>query len=316
MVQTIVIAIAAGLAAALLFLAPESGSVLAFPLFVLTGLPLAIATFGWGLAAGAGAAAVAAVVIFAVYPTSIVTPAMFLCLFGVPIVWLANFAGTVHPLGTGDAGLDRREPGTDLVQLVATVIVALIAAALVSGYNSATLVREVTTAMLGVLTQLSATPTPTAEQIQPLVGIYVRLLPFVTALMLTAIFAFDLWVGALVARNSRRMTGNLAPLWSVEPPAILFPAFVAALVLTFFPGVAGDLGKVAAGALFGGFVLVGLAVVHALTRGSSSRLPLRVLCYLLLFFSGVPAILLAITGIAEIFLRLRQRRPLDRTSSH
>lgn len=316
MVQTLIIAVAAGFAAALLFLAPESGSVLAFPLFVLTGLPLAIATFGWGLAAGAGAAAAAAIVIFAVYPASIVTPAMFLCLFGVPIVWLANFAGSVHPLGTGDAGLDRRELGTDLMQLVATVIVSVVAAALVSGYNSTTLVGEVTAAMLGVMTQLGTTPAPTAEQIQPLVGIYVRLLPFVTALMLTAIFVFDLWVGVLVARNSRRMTGNLAPLWSVEPPGILFPAFVVAVVLAFVPGIAGDVGKVAAGALFGGFVLVGLAVVHALTRGSSSRLPLLVLCYLLLFFSGVPAVLLAIAGIAEIFLRLRQRRPLDRTSSH
>ena len=316
MVQTIIIAIGAGVAAALLFLAPASGSALAFPLFVLTGLPLAIATFGWGLAAGAGATAAAAIVIFAVYPASIVTPAMFLCLFGVPIVWLANFAGTVHPLGTGDAGLDRRELSTDLVQLVATVFVAVVAGALVSGYDSATLVHEVTTAMISVMTSLGTTPAPTAEQIQPMVAIYVRLLPFVTALMLTAIFTFDLWVGALVARNSRRMTGNLAPLWSVETRTFLLPAFVAALALAFVPGVAGDIGKVAAGALFGGFVLVGLAVVHALTRGSSSRLPLLVLCYLLLFFSGVPAILLALAGIAEIFLRLRQRRPLDRTSSH
>ena len=51
--QAILIGIAAGFAAALLFLAPVGGTPLAFPLFVLTGLPLALAGLGWGLTAGA-----------------------------------------------------------------------------------------------------------------------------------------------------------------------------------------------------------------------------------------------------------------------
>jgi hypothetical protein len=316
MVQTIVIAVGAGLAAALLFLAPASGSTLAFPLFVLTGLPLAIATFGWGPLAGTGAAILAAVGIFAIYPESIVTAVMFLCLFGVPVVWLSWFAGASRPIGTGDTGLQRHDLGSDLVQLVATVVVAIVIAGLVSGYDSSALVDDATRAMLDVVNSLGSGPATTAEEIQPMVKVYIGLLPFVAALMLAAIFTVDLWIGALVARGSGRLTGDLSPLWSAELPMLLLPAFVVGLALAFFPGVVGELGKVIAGASFASFVLAGLALLHALTRGWSSRVPLLILCYLLLVFSGVPAILLAIAGVADVFLHLRQRRSVDRTPSH
>ena len=52
MTQSIFVGIGAGLAAALLFLAPVSGTALAFPLFALTGLPIAIAGLGWGVVGG------------------------------------------------------------------------------------------------------------------------------------------------------------------------------------------------------------------------------------------------------------------------
>jgi len=53
--QPILIGIAAGIAAALLFLAPIGATLIAFPLFLLTGLPIAIAALGWGLVGGAAA---------------------------------------------------------------------------------------------------------------------------------------------------------------------------------------------------------------------------------------------------------------------
>ncbi|MEX0852388.1 MAG: hypothetical protein WD036_03770, partial [Bauldia sp.] len=63
MVQFILVGILAGLAAALMFLAPVSGTALAFPLFALAGLPLAIAGLGWSpLAAGVAAIAAAAAI--------------------------------------------------------------------------------------------------------------------------------------------------------------------------------------------------------------------------------------------------------------
>ena len=51
-VRIILVGIGAGLAAALLFLSPIGGTLLAFPLFVLSGFPIAIAGFGWRPASG------------------------------------------------------------------------------------------------------------------------------------------------------------------------------------------------------------------------------------------------------------------------
>ena len=316
MVQTILIAVAAGLAAALLFLAPASGSMLAFPLFILSGLPLAIATFGWGVRAGAIAAVSGAVVTYLVYPASPVSPAMFLCLFGLPVVWLARLAGRPYPLGSGSAGLEWYPLSRLLLQLVGTVVVALLAAGIVAGYDPDTLVHDAAAALVDVIGSVETNPAPTAASIEPAVRIYVSFMPFVVGAIVTAIFTFDLWLGALVARGSGRATRRPDPLWSVELPGALLPAFVIAAVFAFFPGLIGELGKLVAGAIFGSFVLVGLAVAHALTRGSPSRIPLLVLAYILLVFSGVPALLFALVGAADNFLRLRSRRPTPQPPSH
>ena len=58
MVQLVLIGIGAGLAAALLFASPIGGTSLAFPLFCVTGVPIAIAGFGWTPLAAAIAALV------------------------------------------------------------------------------------------------------------------------------------------------------------------------------------------------------------------------------------------------------------------
>lgn len=309
MVQTILIAVAAGVAAALLFLAPASGSVLAFPLFILTGLPLAIATFGWGVRAGAVAAAAGTIVTYLVYPGGVVSPLMFLCLFGAPVVWLARLAGQPYPLGSGNAGLEWYPLSRLLLQLAGTVVVALIAAGIVSGYDPEGLVHDAAAALADVLADVAATPAPTAKSLEPTVRLYVSLMPFVVAAVMTSILTFDLWLGSLVARGSGRTGRRPDPLWSVELPGALLPAFIAALVLAFFPGIIGEVGKLVAGAAFGSFVLVGLAILHAVTRGSVSRLPLLVLAYILLIFSGLLAVLVALAGAADPFLRLRSRRP-------
>ena len=52
------------------------------------------------------------------------------------------------------------------------------------------------------------------------------------------------------------------------------------LGLSFAGDLIGMLALIASGALAMGFVLQGLAVVHAMTRGKSGRLPLLIIVYL------------------------------------
>jgi hypothetical protein len=324
--QTILIAIASGFAAALLFLAPASGTALAFPLFILTGLPLAIATLGWGAVAGVIAAAAGAVVAYAIYPGSIVSPAMFLSLYGIPVVWLAhraasrpstpaaNHSAAPAPMGGKVQPVEWAPWSHLLLQLVATASIAVIAAGIFAGYDPETLVTEASSALADVLATMQTAAPSKAADLEPAVRLYVSAMPFIVGAVVTAILTFDLWIGALVARGSGRVARWPDALYTAELPRPLLPAFFVATAIAFIPGVPGEIGKVVSGAIFTSFVLIGLAVLHARSRGNSSRVPVLVLVYILLIFSGFLAVLFAIVGAVENFARLRARRPPDKST--
>ncbi|HEY5081718.1 MAG TPA: hypothetical protein VII91_07330 [Bauldia sp.] len=315
MVQTILIGIAAGLAAALLFLAPASGTVLAFPLFVLTGLPLAIVTLGWGTLAGATAAATAAIVVSLIYPASVAAPAIFLCLFGIPIVWLARLVGLTRPQGNGDAGLQWYPLSRLLLQVTVVAALAAVVVGLITGYQSEAMVSDATAAFLDLAVGIgSLAHPPTAADTEPMVRIYVALVPFMVSLLLTVIMVFDLWIGGLVARASSRFIRPPEPLWSVALPNEILIGFPIAVVLSLLlPGALGQIAEAFAGALACGLLLVGLAVLHAATLGSSARIPILVLVYLLAIFSGILILLLIVVGLVDNFAHFRARRLANRS---
>ena len=77
MVQIVLVGLVAGVAGALLFMSPIGGTTLAFPLFTLCGLPIAIAGLGWTMVAGLIGSAVAAIVVLvAISGSAAIVPAM------------------------------------------------------------------------------------------------------------------------------------------------------------------------------------------------------------------------------------------------
>jgi hypothetical protein len=86
-------------------------------------------------------------------------------------------------------------------------------------------------------------------------------------------------------------------------------AFGVAVVVAFVPGALGYAAGAVAGAFGGALALIGLAVLHATSIGNSIRLLILIAVYVLLvFFGGLPLVLLTVLGIAEAFLHLRARR--------
>jgi hypothetical protein len=83
--------------------------------------------------------------------------------------------------------------------------------------------------------------------------------------------------------------------------------FAGALVASFLPGLPGLVATGFAGALLFAFVLQGLAVIHVYSRGLMFRSVLLVAVYLGILLLGWVAILIAILGIAEPMLHLRDR---------
>jgi hypothetical protein len=305
MAQMILVGIGAGLAAALLFLAPASGTILAFPLFALTGLPIAIAALGWGIGSGGIAALAGTLIILAIFP-SINAPLIFLVLFGIPVVWLARLAGLSREV---DGEREWFPPGAILLRTSLAIGIAIAVCGIATGYDPAGVARDASTVVAEWMARAATTtPAPTAAEIEPVMQVYVAIMPGLLALMMVAVTVLDLWLASLITRASGRFERPRDRLWAVVIPNQVVVAFAVALGLAFVPGAVGDIASVFAGAFLAALVAVGLAVLHAVTLGMGARAAFLTAAYLLLFISGLPVVIFGILGAGENFFRLRARR--------
>jgi hypothetical protein len=306
MTQSVLVGVGAGLAAALLFLAPASGTALAFPLFILTGLPIAIAGLGWGIVGGAIAAAVGATVVLVL--TQLAGAALFVFLFGAPLAFLAQLAGLSRPVGS-DGEREWYPLGRLLLAAAVAVTGSLWIIGAIIGFDPQALVREMTATLTQWLAGANPAGTPpTAAEIEPFARLNVALLPFISAVVVVVVVVVDLWLAALVTRTSGRLQRPRDRLWTVTLPNQLAGVLAVAAALAFIPGTLGHAAAVAAGALAAAMALVGLAVLHALTAGMAGRAAILVITYVVVFLSGFPIVLFAALGVGEGFLHLRDRR--------
>lgn len=305
MVQIVLVGVGAGIAAALLFLSPLGGTVLAFPLFALCGLPIAIVGFAWnplaaviGVAAGAG-------LIFGFF--SLPVAAVFVLLFGAPVAWLSRLAALSRQ---GDGGTVEWYPiGRLLLHAAGAVSVGVILIGFVVGFDPETLTREMADALAQWLAQSpSATPPPTPAELEPFARLNVSLLPVTLSAVMLFIVVFNMWLGARIAAASGRLTRPRDPLWTAVFPSEGALAFIVVLLVAFVPGPVGQAAGAIAGSLGAALALIGLATIHALTLNLSFRGPALVAVYVVLVIFGLPLILLAILGLAETFLQFRARR--------
>jgi hypothetical protein len=309
--QTIVVGIVAGLASALLFMAPISGSLLAFPLFILTPLPIAIGGLGWGLSASIVATAMGSLVIGGAL-AGLMAAVIFVAVFAGPIVWLAWLAAKTEPGGARDpaAGSVWYPLGRILLHAALAVSAGLVAAGAITGYDPSVIAAEATSAMNAFMAEAeTAESAPNTESVRQFVDLYVAILPFTLAAFMLTGTVFNLWLGGLIARWSGRAVRPAERLWTVSPPNDILIGFGVTLVLAFvLSGPLGDVAAVLAGALGGALALVGLAVIHAVTFGRPGRGLILTATYLFTLLSGLPLILLAGLGAAENFVHFRARR--------
>ncbi len=304
MLHIVLIGVGAGLAAALLFASLISSTPLAFPLFCVTGVPIAIAGFGWTPLAAAIAALAGAGALFLFMPP--LAAGAFLLLFAIPVAWCVRLAAMSR---TTDAGTEWYPYGRLLLHATGAVAIGLSLVGFLIGYDA----ESMTPGMADALQQwFAAHPDlqsqPTRAEIEPFVRFNLRLLPYSLGAIALLITVLDLWLGALVARKSGRLTRLAEPVWTAALPIEAALAFAAALALSFLPPPLGDVAAVFAGATACALAMVGLAVLHAVTVGNTSRRLVLVVTYFLLAFFGFPIFLFAALGLAETILHLRARR--------
>jgi hypothetical protein len=302
--NSLLVGLAAGLAALLLFAALLTGTAFALPLFFLAPLPIAIAGLGWGPAAGAAAAVIAAAgIAFTIGP---LIAAVVFILFAAPIAWSVYLLGLSRPDGDGSAR-QWYPLGRVLLNMAGFVGAAIVVAGTMAAYDPTALAAAMAEALEGWMAEIDGA-TPTREQYEPLIRINVALLPYTTAALAMTMLVFNSWLGGRIAGASGRLQRPWTPLWTAGLPGWTAGVFIAAFLLTFVDGPLGE----AAGAVTGAFGyalgLLGLAVLHVVTLGRPGRTAILVGVYAALVIFAAALVLLIPLGIAELFFRVRERR--------
>jgi predicted membrane protein DUF2232 len=301
----------AGLVSAALFGSAATATALAAILFYLAPLPVCLAGFGWGATAAAIAALAGTVVVASVL--GLATGAIFAGAVAMPMALLCYLAllsrPAVGPQGETSGAL-KWYPIGHLVGWAA-VIAGMLAAIMVLmlGYDTDSYRDSIKDLLQhSALKELDRDGTLINETtIGSLSSVLARTVPAAFAIVWQTVALFNLWLAGVIVEASGRALRPWPQIDAIELPNAVFLAFTGSLFASFLPGLAGLLATGLAGALLFAYVLQGLAVLHAFTRGMAFRGLLLTAIYIGILLLGWVAIAIAILGLSEPMLRLRDR---------
>lgn len=292
-------AIACGVAGGLLYLASNLATPGALILVYMTQLPLFLA----GLWLGAGAAAVAAVAgtLTLVARSDLLDAAIFAAVNAAPVVLLVRQALLARR--RADGTLAWYPPGLLAAWLTALALAGIVVAVLLFGGPQG-LHAALQEVVSQVLDRLARRPLPNRDQVAEALAM---LIPGIVAAswMVMAVLNATLAQGLLARFAANwRPTPDLAtlglPLW--VPVAL-----GAAAAATLMGGALRFVGINMIIALLVPFCLAGIAVLHAAVRRLSHPAMVLVCFYTLAGLFGWPFLVVAVLGLLESWLGLRQR---------
>lgn len=303
----LLIGLGSGLASALLFYsAAQGGGWLALLLFCLTPLPLLLAGLGWGwLPATAGA--VAGSLTMAAIASAPLGLGYFLAV-GLPAAFVAYLAYLGRPSPNEEGKLEWYPLGR-LLAALSLYAGALPVLALPWTGGSFDGLRPVASAMIKAVVkqsdELRLTP-PSDQQIEVMAELAVAVAPAAMAVYWLLIITPNLYLAGRIASTS----GRLGRDWP-DVPAFAYPSGFSlllglAVLASFAPGALGIAGTSFTGALMFAHLLAGLALVHFIAQ-RGARWLLWLTYAALIFLQPYGAILVAIAGLIEPLLKLKQR---------
>lgn len=305
--RNILIGLGAGLAAALLFAGLVSGTALAFPLFILSPLPIAIAGLGFGTYSAAAAAALASAMIG--LAIGHLAGGLYFILFAAPVAWAAHLVGLSRPDDAAPGGRQWFPLDNVLVRAALVTGAAVVVTGFLLGYNPDALIQQTVSVLKEWLAQSSSDGmAPTEAEIEPLVRFNIALMPFTSASLTLGILVLATWLGARIAKMSGLLARAWTPLWTIVLPQSAALFFGLAFVVSLLPGVAGQIAGAFAGAMGFAFALTGFGLLHAMLNGKAARPLLLFLVYAVSFVFLLPLGIMAVVGLADTALQFRARR--------
>jgi hypothetical protein len=332
------VAAGAGIASALLFVVfTENGTLLALCLAYFAPLPLMIASLGFGQWTGlVGAILGSALATIRLsphieflysmgiaYAIGIGFPAWLVCaaaLRGAPPAELPSTrvvrektAGPTIP----NAAPMRALSAATLFFAVSLSIAALALAAAHGGLNAA--LNQLTEQVASVFRDVknATTSLPEGLDADRLARIIVRVIvPAMAGSGLLLVMA-NLWLAARIVQISARLPTTWPDIpYNLRLPVPFAAALIPAIGLIFIGREIGFVAAIVATVLATALSLQGLAVMHDVTRGMSTRRPLLFGAYLLVsLIPPWPMAVFALVGLADAALGLRERKRLRQSAA-
>jgi len=307
----LLIALGAGLISAVVFASAATGPLLMrMVLFLLTALPLFLA----GLGLGPFAALMAGVTgtAFMLVAGSPMAAVVFAASQAIPVIVLVHLAS-----------LNRQAPNGVVEWYPAGRLI--IAAALLSGALSAltlvllggdmetlrSMVREMLQGFVDTeLAKMPDAPALGAAEIDEATSLVIALLPAASAISSMCSLLFNFWLAGRITLASGRLIRPWPDLAAIEYPPMASLLLAGATAASFLGDVPGLIARSFAGPLFVAYVLLGLAVVHYLTRGKPWRpFALWGLYATLFVMNSIASLVIALLGLAEAIWPMRRNAP-------
>jgi Predicted membrane protein (DUF2232) len=320
MVQNVLIGVGAGIAAALLFASPASGAPLAPLLLIIAPLPILIATIGWSHWAGLFAVFVAAIALIVMTGVDSVQSVIAPFVIGAPAWWLGylSLLARTDPTSGGLVWY----PAGNLVfwsaLLGAGVMLSVIPFYGLDLETFRTSLRDAFMEVLPVERGTASADATTADWGR-LVDFLVDIMPPAAAALGTAINMINLWLAGRILSISGRLRRPWPDLPAMRLPPAAPALLIAALVLSYAGGMLGLAAGVVASALLVAHAILGLAVVHMMTRDQPGRGAVLAALYAFLPIFALfrvlhwPVLALAALALADFVFDLRgwaaSRRP-------
>lgn len=309
-----IISVCAGAASAILFISAVGGSLIGVTLSLFFApLPIAIAGFGWGWMTALGAAATAAIGLALI--ANAVAVIMYAIAIALPMVAFTYLLTLRRDLTADDGSVWVQWYPVGSVLAALSIWSGLLATAAVVAIGGdiesiSAALRPTIDRFFEAQTQLSndLPRTLTPEEKDRLAQVIARMTPGATAAVWMLVGMFGLWLGAGVTARSGRLQRPWFDFTTIVVPRPFPLLFAIAAGLTFVSGPVGLIASGFAWAFFLVYMLVGLAIIHQLTRGQSLRVVALIAVYFaLLFLNPLSGIALAMVGLAEPVWPMRRQ---------
>jgi hypothetical protein len=311
MIVIFLIGIGAGAATALLFASVASGSPLSVVLFYLAPLPILLAALGWSHWAALIAAVFASAGLAAVFTSYFFV--MFLIGVGLPAWWLGYLTLLARPVEGAPDGLEWYPVG-HLVVWAAILGAGVVVAGMLHFGTDEESFRSSLRSFMDRMLRGGRAPgmpgdLPQGTDMGRVIDFLIIALPPTAAVVPTITNLLNLWLASRVARISGRLRRPPSDLASMQFPAYAPALIAAAVAVSFIPGLIGSFGTVFTASLLMAYAILGLAVMHAITRGMTSRPFALGGLYAVLIFFGWPVLILSMLGLADTAFDTRAPAP-------